>query len=308
MGMKVIPSGSSAVVTDKHDHHGDWDQGRGQRGKEILREQAAGFREGVASRERYEVANAQRHTDTLGGVKDARYDIVDAVTRVGTAGALASCKTDDGVAGGFAAAQRDLCDSTKDITASGRHGFEEVRHDICHLNERSSDAFGIASVQAEKNTAALGVSIQTNTAALQVQSDKNAAALGLQATTFASQASVQAQNFSNLGNVQAERIRSELGMLSATGFQAASVQVERIAAAASLEATKFADAALLRAEQIANNAARQAAECCCELKEKMAAQETDRMRVELADAKLDAKLYRFCDSRDGRDGRSIIRG
>jgi len=260
--------GQSVIVTGDDDHHG---RHRGEHGIDwkILTEQAAGFREAAAN-----------FTTTVRDIKDARFDL---------SGQLAS---------GFSGTSEKLCD---------------VKGTISHLGERVSDGFGSASTQAEKIGAALGVAIERNTAALGVQSDKNAAALGLQATTFAGQASVAAQNFFNLSNVQVERVRAELtGQADRNTFELR-LQAERNASAAALAAEKCccelkqiafenASKAELTARSLAADAAKQLAECCCELKEKMSTIESDRLREELNQLKIESAVAKACSGKSNGGG------
>ncbi len=70
-------SGQTVVSTD-HDRRFDydeWDQA-------ILREQAAGFRDAVQSREAFARMTARNHVETVISIKDARFDIVQTVDHV----------------------------------------------------------------------------------------------------------------------------------------------------------------------------------------------------------------------------------
>lgn len=214
----------------------------------IAREQAAFGREAAL--------NAQT---TMRDVKDTRFDLSGDISRVGAAGAVAACHTDQlvqstscrtdgivttgfaGVQAGFSNVHDRLCDGFDKTRATVVHGTEEAHKEYDQLQKQISDS-ATSTLVGFKDLTALSYQIQ---GASLLEAAKNAAAITLQATTNANAASVQAQNFTNLLQVQAM-----------TNFNALNVEMVKNAAAAEL-----------RAQTIAAAAAAQAAECCCELKE-----------------------------------------
>jgi hypothetical protein len=268
--MKVIPSGSSVVVSEKDRHHeGSRHPDRWDLSTEMQRDFAA-----QASQAERNFASTQVHLDagfTAGalasGLTDAKvgetkFELAEVSERGARAGALASSKTDQ-LVDTQSAHTRERLD----------HSFAGVHGSIGHQGERRDDQYASVSSRIDSGFAEASVLAANNANLANVQAATLSAQASVQATTYFNAGSVAAQNNASLASVQAERVRSELGMLTATGFQSASTQAERIAAASSLEATKYADAALLRAEQLASIAAAKAAECCCELKTAILASE-----------------------------------
>jgi hypothetical protein len=161
-------------------------------------------------------------------------------TVVGSAGQLAACRTDSLVQAGFGGVHDRLCDAKAGIVGALDTGFtatalaacktsDEVAAVYASLQKQVSDA-ATATVVGFKDAQATAYQIEGRAA---LDAAKNVATLGLQATTNASAASIEAtKNFYAL----------------------------------SVEMVKNASAAELRAQQIAAEAAKQAAECCCELK------------------------------------------
>jgi len=152
-----------------------------------------------------------------------------------------NCRTDSLVQAGFGDTSDRICASTKDVTGALGTGFTANALAFCKTDDAIAEAklatavgFKDAIIASNVGFSAATVQASAIGAAAQLEAAKNAAALSVEATRNANLLSVEAtKNFYAL----------------------------------SLEATKNAAAAELRAQQIAAAAAAQAAECCCELKE-----------------------------------------
>lgn len=228
MTIEIIPAGSSAVVTDRHGNHEDnSDRYRNHdRFAEVTRDVKD-------SEVRVTRDVKDSSTTSVRDIKDARFDITQEVNKTGTASVLATKDSRydvvDKLSGGFTAQALAACkidDSIGESKFSALLAFKDAAATAYQMEGRSL-------LEAAKNSAALSVQADKNSAGLSVQSDKNSAFL-----------SVQADKNSSAILVQSDKNTSELRF-----------QMERASSAAVLLAT-----------QIAAQAAKDAAECCCELK------------------------------------------
>lgn len=230
----------AVVLTDGRHHGGHSDCHRNHLDELIAREQAAFGRQ--------DSLNAQT---VMRDVKDTRFDLSGDIGRVGAAGAVAACHTDqlvqstscrtDGiVAAGFGVVHDRLCDGFDKTRGAVVHASERVTTELCDLQKQLSDT-ATATVVGFKDAQAISYQIEGRAS---LDAAKNAAALGLQATTNSSALSIEAVKNANALSVEATK-----------NFYALNVEISKNAAAAEL-----------RAQQIAAAAAAKAAECCCELK------------------------------------------
>lgn len=146
---------------------------------------------------------------------------------------------------------------------SRNHNEHHGHHDYAHTAERV-----IGSVhQAERN-------LETNSRNFEGRSFdqtagvKDAVTHGTEETIegFAANGLANAIGFKD-GQAVAYQIEGRAGLEAAKNFYALNVQAERTFNALTVQATANAAAAELSAQKIAAVAAAQAAECCCELKE-----------------------------------------
>lgn len=161
--------------------------------------------------------------------------------------------------------QREGSVQQREISDQMRAGFTAEALADCHSDDRVCDGF--SSVQKQVSDAATSTVVGFKDAAatayqLQGQSlleaAKNAAALSVQGQKDKDGLFGQAVANFNLSSIQRE-----------SNFNALTVQNNLTQYNILLDAQKNASAGILLATQIAATAAAQAAECCCELKEKI---------------------------------------
>jgi hypothetical protein len=252
-------AGQTVVATSDHRRHGHDDHGRRHDHdgdsweRAILREQAAGFRQAAAA-----------HTDTIGGIKDAR-----------AANALATAHVGEEMCEGFHGLSKELCGVGKDLTGTVHATAASTLAGVVHAGEAAAEA-----------------ACQINYRIDQSSKEAALAAKEAQALLFGAEARLTngATVNANAATVQSERIRAELGLLTATGFQQANTQAERIAAASLLEARTIASAAELRAQQLHAEAMAAAEKCCCETQKLILAQACETKALIVADGNMTRAL------------------
>lgn len=265
----VQPAAGQAVIrTGDHDGHRRRDD---DIERLILAQMADGFRQSCSDHTDSMKQSADVASDVIGSVQASRSDVMLGMTN------------------GFAAAQRSICDSTSELKSTVLGSARDVKDAVVSGSASALAAIcGVShDVAASREQTVVGFK---DAQALAYQIEGRSA---LNGERIGNAAAVQATNNFNLTTVQVERTRSEL-----------SAQADRYAADARYLAQTHASAAELRAQQIAAEAAKQLADCCCDLKELTRAEhvqtralidsvEKDRLRAELSDAKsalLSAKL------------------
>lgn len=216
--------------------------------KTILREVEETFRAGNASREREfqtNVINREQDANRLSGKLDVGF----------TAGAIGSAHTNELLTAKAEGVKHHL---TTGFTAASLAG--------CHTDELIATGVKDLTISSQVGFSALGVQLASTTNALSVQSDKNAGELSVQATNNYNLSSVQATTNANLASQQLQSVFNALTVQATLNRNDILLDSSKNAAAAMLFAEQKAAAAILLATQIAAAAARDAAECCCELK------------------------------------------
>lgn len=213
----VQPGTTPSIYTTGHQSHNDRHHGYDSV------EARADFRSLTAEVERFGTINGDRITggtlSTADRIKDGFAVAGDRVTAVGTAGQLASCRTDSLVQAGFAATSDRNCASTKDITGAITNGaaaaalaacrtVDEVHAVYASLQKQASDA-ATAVVAYAKDAQATAYQIEGRQA---LDAAKGFAAVGLKQTA----------DYNGL-TVLGERIRAELGAKGDAGFSAAAL-------------------------------------------------------------------------------------
>lgn len=185
MTIEIIPSGASAVVTER-EHHGHDDQGDRYRNHDRFAEVRRDVKD--------------EGCEGVKATKDARYDIVNEmgkdfrdtgnqIERGFTAAALASC-----------ASNNQMCASFDSLKSTVRDGTDVTKDTYAQLQKQISDSAN-SSLVGFKDLTALSYQVEgrqlleaaKNANAISVQADRNWAASNLQAVTFAAAAQLEAQ-------------------------------------------------------------------------------------------------------------------
>jgi len=153
---------------------------------------------------------------------------------------------------------------TADALASA-HTDEENQENFAVVQKQISDA-ATATVVGFKDAAATAYQLQGQSL---LEAAKNAAALSVQSQKESDGLSGQATANFNLSSVQSETYFNASQVTATTNFNASQVQANLMQYNILLDSQKNAAAGVLLATQLAATAAAQAAECCCELKEKI---------------------------------------
>jgi len=237
MDSTVINQDPRAVVVStedghrNHGHHGWGFEHRNHLDELIAREQAA-FGRGAA-------VDAQT---TMRDVKDTRFDLAGVTNSAAAAAAVAACHTDqlvqstscrtDGIVqSGFGQVHDRLCDGFDKTRGAVSHASERTTSELCALQKQLSDTAtatvvgfkdaqaisyqieGRASLDAAKNSAALGLQATTNANALSVEATKNFYALNVEIAKNAAAAELRAQQIAATAAAQAAECCCELKAL-----------------------------------------------------------------------------------------------
>ena len=140
--------------------------------------------------------------DTSDRICASTKDITGAITAVGTAAALAACKTQDEVAAVYASLQKQVSDAATSTVV----GFKDAQATAYQIEGRTA-------LDAAKNVATLGLQATTNANALSVEATKNFYALSVEATKNAAAAQLEAQKNASAAAAQLAECCCELKSL-----------------------------------------------------------------------------------------------
>jgi hypothetical protein len=153
MTIEIIPPGSSAVVTERHDRH---DHHEGSRHPDRWDLSAQAERIAVAEADRSERFNTER----VNQAERFKSALTDQASTYGTAAALAAAHTDEENVENFMGAQKQVSDAAT-ATVVGFKDGQAIAYQV----------EGRALLEAAKNAAALSVQAQKDFDALNVQSN-----------------------------------------------------------------------------------------------------------------------------------------
>jgi hypothetical protein len=235
MSVELIPTGTSAVITERHEER---EPRQTHPDRYDITRQAEINHQGV-------VRQADENRHSLSRQADAdRHSLEVQAGVIGTAGALAASRTDHEMATGFSFAQKQVSDAATSTLV----GFKDGAVTAYQLQ-------GQGLLEAAKNAAAISV-----------QNQRESDGLSGQATANFNLSSVQSESHFQAGMVKVDLVQYNILLDAQKNFQASQVQANLMQYNILLDSQKNAAAALLSAERIAAVAAAKAAECCCELK------------------------------------------